>query len=539
MIYMEPRQLGARPLVDSFVTRLGSPESGFPHDQLHTVVELFDWLLPPMIDFAMTNVRRRMLPCDSQHQTLHFLRLFGALVVEMLGIASERQHSHVGAHGETHESQPVHETHYQIYSQGLFLFALVSAYGASLDTPTRPHFDTFMRELLLGHLPDYPKPKHCKVNKNNIFPERGSVFDYYFECDGGGHWLAWSHLVASGIDIDSDAKLSDILVPTAESARLRYFLDLHLRNEQPTLVVGPTGTGKTAIINAFLLSPSALEHDKYITNSIGFSARTSAAQTQDLIMSKLERKRKGVYGPSGVGKCCLVFVDDLNMPAKERYGAQPPIELLRQWLDHRHWYDHKDTSRIDLVDLELVCGMSPPLGGRNEISARFARHCNVLGVDTFDDATLTRIFSTVSDWHFGKRGFEWDVVKPMSTKIVWATLALYKLALRRFLPTPSKSHYVFNLRDFARVMQGVMLIQPGELSLEPNDKLTRLWVHEAYRVFADRLVDDVDRVEFFNCMGTIVQDVYRSDFSRLFSHLSHESDQALSASLRQSQRRVS
>lgn len=63
--------------------------------------------------------------------------------------------------------------------------------------------------------------------------------------------------------------------------------------------------------------------------TLTFSARTSVNQVQDRIDSYLEKRQRGTYGPVA-GCTYIVFVDDLNMPEREPFGAQPPLELLRQ-----------------------------------------------------------------------------------------------------------------------------------------------------------------------------------------------------------------
>lgn len=75
------------------------------------------------------------------------------------------------------------------------------------------------------------------------------------------------------------------------------------------------------------------------------------------------------YG-APVNKTVVLFVDDVNMPARERYGAQPPVELLRQLLDHGGFYDRNKLFWKDVQDTLLCAACAPPGGGRQEVTPR-------------------------------------------------------------------------------------------------------------------------------------------------------------------------
>ena len=75
-------------------------------------------------------------------------------------------------------------------------------------------------------------------------------------------------------------------------------------------------------------------------------------------------------------------------------------------------------------------------------------------------SVMERIFGTIMDWHLGN-GYAQEL-KAAAWPIVKATSHIYDSAMSSLLPTPSKSHYTFNLRDFARVIFGMTMVGPKE-----------------------------------------------------------------------------
>ena len=70
-------------------------------------------------------------------------------------------------------------------------------------------------------------------------------------------------------------------------------------------------------------------------------------------------------------------------------------------------------------------------------------------------------------------------------------MEIYNKISEDLLPTPTKSHYLFNLRDVSKVFQGLVMVKA--LHVNKADQFARLWLHESQRVFSDRLINYDDK----------------------------------------------
>jgi len=50
-----------------------------------------------------------------------------------------------------------------------------------------------------------------------------------------------------------------------------------------------------------------------------------------------------------------------------------------------------------------------------------------------------------------------EEVKPIAEIVTQATIIMYQAVVSRFLPTPTKIHYLFNLRDISKVVVSLYL----------------------------------------------------------------------------------
>ena len=499
MIYVEPTQIGWEPLRKSWMNAL--PEHMAPHKSLFK--SLFDWLVEPCFRFVRKNCKE-IVPTSDINLPQSLMNLLSSLLSDILTDPALAQKDGVG-----------------VTIQCLFAFSCIWGIGGCVDSDGRLKFDPFFKKLLNHQVESsatrsdfdlgpgleisYPQTKFPQV-----IPDKCVVYDVSFDRKSKS-WVKWMDTVQTKKP-DASLEFHEIIVETQDTVRYSFLLEQLVSSQKHVIFAGPTGTGKTVYIKDKL---NKLDGNVFQNIQTTFSAQTNANQVQDMIDMKLDKRRKGVYGPP-FGLKCVIFVDDLNMPAPEVYGAQPPIELLRQWMDYGGWFERSDNTMKQIVDVQFVASMGPPGGGRNHVTPRYLRHFNILGICEFTEETYTHIYGDILGWWMNRAKLS-ESVRSKASAIVKATINVYNEIRKELLPTPAKSHYTFNMRDLSKVFQGMAMFGG---SLESHQALARVWVHEALRVFHDRLVNDEDRKWFFGYAKEMIDTTLGLKFDDVFKDYS-------------------
>ncbi|GIM07381.1 hypothetical protein Vretimale_11536 [Volvox reticuliferus] len=500
MIYLNVEDLGWRPFITSWLAAKAAAPGAEP-TVLDTVAKLVDKYMEAALEHKRL-LCRELVPTDRLSCVRAFTRLFDALAVPENGVGTmpmEETSGPAGGPGGAKGTAPTTPaTGNPPTDDGSgggnslvemwFLFCLIWSIGGPLDEDGRKKFDAFMREM------------------DTRYPSAETVFEYFVDPKTKA-WLAWETRLTGTFKPSLDQPFFKILVPTVDTVRNRFVGNALVRVSQHTLIVGNVGVGKTMIVGSLL---EGLPSDRMSHVTINFSAQTSSNSLQDTIEGKLEKRTKGVFAPAG-GKRLVCFIDDLNMPAKSKFGFIPPLELLKLWVDNGFWYDRQKCEVKHIKDMQLLAAMAPPGGGRNAFSQRVQACFATLNVTAPNDNQLKRIFGTILNAKLVD--FD-DEVKPLSEPITLATIGIYRAVSKELLPTPSKSHYLFNTRDLAKIIQGMM--QATKAFYNSKEEVLQLWCHECMRIIADRMWDHADKDWLARQLDEKLGTMFSTSFPTLF-----------------------
>ncbi|KPA85750.1 dynein heavy chain cytosolic putativee [Leptomonas pyrrhocoris] len=327
-----------------------------------------------------------------------------------------------------------------------------------------------------------------------------------------GEWQLIRNRVQETSILAEQVGANDTVITTVDTCRHEDVLSAWLGSGRSAILCGPPGSGKTMSITAVL--NNLPEYEVVFLNFSSGTTVTTIMKALEQYCTVHDTARGLVMVPSS-GKQLLLFCDEINLPALDRYGTQVVVQLLRQLIERKGFFRARDNTWINVEDVQVVGACNPPTDpGRVPLSQRFLRWAPVLFVDFPSPDSLLTIYTT-----YCRAILAWNerLCGQVASRLAKAMVAMYRVSQARFTPI-QQPHYLYSPRELSRwsraLYEGILTWDDSVKRQLTVSQLVRLAVHEGLRVFSDRLVSAEEQ----NWTDTAINDCFRENFEEVDAH---------------------
>ncbi|KAF2742258.1 cytoplasmic dynein-like protein 1 heavy chain 1 [Sporormia fimetaria CBS 119925] len=370
-----------------------------------------------------------------------------------------------------HSDFPMEQGAIETYMSKKLLLAMVWSLAGDCPLTDRKLFGDQLATMTDVEVPD--------LNDNT------SLIDFDIKA-GKPNWSRWQDEVPKMEVNTHSVTQTDVVIPTLDTVRHEDVLYSWLAEHKPLLLCGPPGSGKTMTLFSAL---------RKLPNMQVVGLNFSSATTPDLLIKTFDQYcdyKKTLNGvqlaPKTIGQWLIIFCDEINLPAPDKYGTQRAISFLRQLVEQNGFWRTSDKTWVTLDRIQFVGACNPPTdAGRTPMALRFLRHSPLIMVDYPGEQSLLQIYGTFNNAVLKVI----PTLKGYADLLTKAMVQLYIESQKRFTPD-IQPHYVYSPRELTRWVRGIYeALRPLEsLSVEG---LVRIWAHEALRLFQDRLIAEEER----------------------------------------------